>query len=99
MNFKEQMAKDNAAFTNPGEFAEEILWNGKPLCADIASGEVASSDHHGINIRTKVVTLVSGNVPAPVPDEFVQVDGESLRVKEVEDELGLLEVTFYRNEA
>ncbi len=99
MNFQELVARDNAAFVNPGEFGVTILWNGSPVYADVTNGEIESTDYHGVNIRTRTVTLAAGDVTAPVPDEIVQVDGESLRVKAVEDEFGLLEVTFYRNES
>lgn len=99
MNFQELIARDNAAFVNPGEFGVAILWNGKPVYADVTDGEIESSDYHGVNIRTKTLILDAGDVTAPVPDEYVQVDGEALRVKEVSCEFGLLEVTFYRNES
>jgi len=99
MNFRELVARDNAAFVNPGEFGDTVLWNGKPVYADVADGELESSDRHGVNIRTKTVTLNTGEVATPVPDEMVDLDGEALRVKEVADDFGLLEVTFYRNES
>lgn len=99
MNFQELVERDNAAFVNPGEFGTTILWNGEPVYADVADGEIESSDYRGVNIRTRTVTVDAGAVAAPVPDESVQVDGEFLRVKEVADDFGLLEVTFYRNES
>lgn len=99
MNFQELVARDNAAFVNPGEFGTTVLWNGKPVYADVANGELESTDHHGVNIRTKTATLNTGDVAVPVPEEIVELDGEALRVKSVEDEFGLLEVTFYRNES
>ena len=99
MNFKELVARDNAAFINPGEFGEAILWNGKPVYADVTDGEITSTDHYGVNIRTKTVTLAADDVRTPVADEIVQVDGMPLRVIAAEYEFGLLEVTFYRNES
>jgi len=99
MNFHELVERDNAAFVNPGEFGDTILWNGKPVYGDVADGEVESSEYRGVNIRIKTVTVDAGAVAAPVPDEMVDLDGESLRVKTAEDEFGLLEVTFYRNES
>lgn len=99
MSFKEQVAIDNASFINTGEFGVEILWNGTPVCADVADEEAESTEYHGVNIRTRTVTLAAGDVTAPVPDEFVTLDGERLRVKAVRQEFGLLEVIFYRNES
>ena len=99
MNFQELIARDNAAFVNTGEFGVTVLWNGEPVYADVATGELESTDHHGVNIRTKIVTLNSVDVVVPVADEMVNLDGEDHRVKSVEDDFGLLEVTFYRNES
>jgi hypothetical protein len=99
MSFKDQVEKDNRAVINSDEFGVEILWEGEPVLADISDQETESTDHYGINEKIKTVVLNSSDVTAPVPEQYIYIDGEKLRVKSVDVDFGLLEVVFYRNES
>ena len=104
--FKEQLNSDlDEIFYNADEFADTILWDGKPVTGIVEDLESKSGDFEGGVIRKTVRVRISEIPVKPEPEDEVMLTldpgmaggGEYWRVEEAGIEEGEYVVLFYRN--
>lgn len=106
--FKDAIAADiKGVFINPLEFAEQHNINGQIVTAMVDSDilkersrPTASEYAEGVFIDEKLVYVAADDLQRkPVEGEMFRLDNRRYIVKEVVDNMGVLEITITANEA
>lgn len=112
MTFKESLYKDLPTFLNINEFADkhDLIIRGVEYlqvdCSvdkniiDSASEKrgVSSYDREGVFVRQVKLFVKLSDVEKPVEDEQLFIDDEMYIVKNVSDNIGMLEIDLERND-
>lgn len=105
MTFKEQMQQDVAMFINADEFAEPHNLNGT-ICDVVLEGLTTqeqftkaavnfTADFDGINGKTLILHCTTSDLPeVPKKGIIFELDGETYRVKDSVDDMGLATITL-----
>lgn len=101
MTFKEQMQQDVAIFINADEFAEPHNLNGT-ICDVVLEGLTtkeqltkAAVNFEGINGKTLILHCKTSDLPeVPKKGIIFELDGETYRVQDGVDDMGLATITL-----
>ena len=108
MSFKDQLRADLAGvFLNPGEFADAVTLQGRPISAVVSQDSAEALDEWrkrtqeppGVGVRLLTVCLAVGAVEPVYPQEVLTIDGEAWSVLTTAADAGLLTIHLYRHES
>jgi hypothetical protein len=108
MSFKDQLRADLAGvFLNPGEFADAVTLQGRPVSAVVSQDAAEALDEWrkrtqeppGVGVRLLTLSLAADAVDRLYPDDVVPFAGEQWMVLSAAVSAGLLTLHLYRHES